>query len=330
MKRAGNCFNQICLPDNFRLAYYKACKGKRATDSVLQFSQNFDSNLEKIRYDFENFNFNFGNYTYFKIFDPKERLICAASFHERIVHHAIMNVCHEIFERQFIFRTYATRPKKGTFAALDQAKKYANRFVWYAKLDIRKYFDSIDHEILMFQLKNIFKDKKVLYVFEQIIRSYNQSEGKGLPIGNLTSQYFANFHLAAADRYAVETLKLKYIRYMDDMIFFSNNKIDLQHKITEFVRYVTENLQLEFKIKIQNKIAAGLPFLGFRIFKHTVRLNKNSKLRFKRKIKLYYNRLNTKTWNQNQFTEHVLPLMAFIKHADSFEFRKKIIFAYEG
>lgn len=136
--------------------------------------------------------FRFGQYHFFTVYDPKRRTICAASFPERVVFHAMMRICHPVFDDFQIFDSYASRIGKGTYKALERAQQYAKRYQYFAKLDVCKYFDSIDHEVMLHQLCRLFKDSQLLIFFRDLLDSYETSEGRGLPIGNLTSQYFAN------------------------------------------------------------------------------------------------------------------------------------------
>lgn len=134
-----------------------------------------------------------GDYHYFKVFDPKERSICAAAFNERVLHHALMNVCHPIFERAQIFDSYASRIGKGTYAALDRASHFTKRYKWFLKLDFKKYFDSIQHGVVKSQLQRLFKDQELLNIFNSIIDTYEVAPSQGVPIGNLTSQYLVMY-----------------------------------------------------------------------------------------------------------------------------------------
>jgi len=192
MKRKGYLIEQIADPENLRMAFWKAQIGKSAKKDVAAFREHLDVNLLKIRNQLLEGSFRFGNYHYFSIYDPKERVICAAEFRERVLHHAIMNICALDFENRQIPYSYACRKGKGTFAALQKASYYQKTYQWYLKLDVRKYFDSIDHEVLFSQLQRIYKDEQLLILFWQIIDSYHARDEKGMPIGNLTSQYFAN------------------------------------------------------------------------------------------------------------------------------------------
>jgi retron-type reverse transcriptase len=155
-------------------------------------------------------------------------VIHAAPFRDRVLHHAIMNVCEPIFERAQIFDSYACRKGKGTRAALFRAREFARRYPCYLKLDIRKYFHSINHDQLKKTLGRSFKDGELLALFDAIIDGCPMTTGHGLPIGNLTSQFFANHFLAPLDRYLKERLRVPgYIRYMDDFVLWGNSTPDL-------------------------------------------------------------------------------------------------------
>ncbi|GHT68803.1 hypothetical protein AGMMS50239_34580 [Bacteroidia bacterium] len=326
MKRRGYIFEQIIDMDNLRLAFYKAQQGKSAKKDVLQFCENLDSNLLAIRNGLLNENYRFGSYHYFMIYDPKCRVICAASFEERVIHHAIMNICSTHFENYQIPYSYACRKNKGTFAAIEKAAYYQKKYAWYLKLDVRKYFDSIDHEILFDKLKLMYKDKRLLDMFWQIIDSYHAQDGKGLPIGNLTSQYFANHYLSFADKQATEQLRIPaYVRYMDDMLLWSDDKTELMEKGILFERFIAQNLQLSLKPFIINKTEHGLPALGFLLYPNQIRLNRRSKKRFVTKLTGYTNLLNTDSISEKQFAQCTLSLYGFISHANSKGFATQIL-----
>ncbi|GHT84316.1 hypothetical protein FACS18947_1600 [Bacteroidia bacterium] len=326
MKRKGYLFEQITDMDNLRLAFYKAQQGKSAKKDVLQFAENIDGNLLSIRDSLLNESYPFGSYHYFTIYDPKRRVICAASFEERVIHHAIMNICSAHFENYQIPYSYACRKNKGTFAAVEKAAYYQKKYAWYLKLDVRKYFDSIDHKILFSQLQRIYKDKRLLDMFRQIIDSYHAQDGKGLPIGNLTSQYFANHYLSFADKYATEQLHIPaYVRYMDDMLLWSNDKTELLEKGILFERFITQNLQLSLKPFVMNKTEHGLPALGFLLYPNQIRLNRRSKKRFVSKLTNYTTLLDTNSISDKQFAQRTLSLYGFISHANSKGFSTHIL-----
>ena len=324
MKRENNLISLIADPDNLRLAFWKARKAKEGKMEVAEFRKSLDKNLLSLRNEILSGNVQVGQYHYFTIFDPKERKICAATFFERVLHHALMNVCHANFEKYQIFDSYASRLGKGTYAALARSSVFQHQYKWFLKLDVRKYFDSIDHAIIKSMLTKRFKDKVLLQIFFQIIDSYHTAEGKGLPIGNLTSQYFANHYLALADHHIKEKLQASaYVRYMDDMVIWSNDKNMLLKIGNEFQSFIESLLSLSLKPFCLNSTDKGLPFLGYMLFPKTVLLNSSSCKRFKAKLKQYTYKLNNAQWNQAEYQAHVLPLIAFAKHANTFNLRTK-------
>lgn len=326
MKRAGNLIEKIADIENLRLAFYKAQKGKQLKEEVIAYRQNLDKELNALRSQLLDAGVDVGNYHYFTIYDPKERVICAASFAERVLHHAIMNICHPIFEKFQVYTSYATRKGKGQYAALEQAKKNQKKYRWYCKMDVRKYFDSIPHQKLKQLLKRKFKDAGLLTIFNQIIDSYAVSTGKGIPIGNLTSQYFANYYLAYADHFAKEKLKIPgMVRYMDDVVIWGNNKEELQTATQRYNDFVENELKLELKTPQFNKTKAGLPFLGYVLFPYNTKLNQASKKRFKRKMKHYFWLYGTGNWSQYELNMHLSPLLAFVCYANSFSYRQNLI-----
>lgn len=289
MKRVSNLFLQITDFNNLRLAYLKALKGKRSSSSAIIFRANADIKLYQLKKDLESQTYKPGKYNQFKIYDPKERIITAACFEDRIVHHAVMNILEPVFEKQFIFHTYACRKNKGTHKAVKYVCNKVKHYSYYLKLDVRKYFDSISHRKIKNLLCRIIKDKQTLNLLFKIIDSYSISEEKGLPIGNLTSQFFANFYLSGLDHYVLEQLKVQgYVRYMDDIIIFSNNKEELR-EIFKHIKTFALSFELIFKQPVINSCKNGVPFLGYLISNNKIKvLSKNRKRKMKKIKKLTY------------------------------------------
>lgn len=323
MKRTGYLIEQVADMDNLLLAFYKAQRGKVCKMEVAQYRENLQDNLLEMRERLLSGNVLVGRYSTFVIFDPKERTICAASFDERVLHHALMNVCHSYFDRHLIFDTYATRIGKGTYEALDRAHRAMPRYKYVAKLDVRKYFYSIDHAVLKRQLSRLFKDSLLLSAFYSIIDTYHsEQEGKGLPIGNLTSQYMANHYLSDYDHYVKERLKVPvYVRYMDDMLLFGNDRTALSGQVRSVRDYLSENLLLTIKPPQVVATAQGISFLGYRLQGHRIGLNSRSRNRFARKLSLYAYLLDAGVWEQEDYRCHVVPLLAFVEHAYSKKYR---------
>lgn len=323
MKRVGYLIDKIADMDNLYDAFRKASRGKQGKEEVRRYGECLDENVSLLRQQILSGDVRVGHYRYFTIYDPKERIICAADFNERVLHHAIMNVCMSYFDRSLIDTTYATRKGKGIYAALDKAVWGFSKYRYSLKLDFRKYYDSICHDVLKKLLRRKFKDGGLLLIFDKIIDSYNASLGKGLPIGNLTSQYFANAYLSPLDHYVKEQLKAPvYIRYMDDMLLAGDSQADLK-KIFELLNdYATNRLQLTLKPPIYRRTNDGQVFLGYKVKPYRYELSGRSKKRFRSKMMKYGKRLDSGEWEDWVYAEHVIPLTAFVCHAVSWKFRK--------
>ena len=324
MKRVGHLMEQIASIDNLYLAFQKASRGKHDKKEVLLFEQHFDKEITRLHAELLDGTIAIGQYRYFTIHDPKERIISAAPFRDRVLQHAIINVCMPYFDRTLIDTTYATRKGKGIYAALDKAVAAATTYDYLAKLDVRKYYDSINHTILKARLRRIFKDNALLALFDKVIDSYSATTDSGLPIGNLTSQYFANLYLSDLDHLAKEQWHASvYIRYMDDILIASNDKQTLKACVNNMIDYAHKTLLLTFKPPILHKSKDGQVFLGYTIYPHYKKLAGRSKRRFRSKLITYSQLLNQGTWTQAQYQEHILPLLSFVMHAASKTFRQE-------
>ncbi len=320
MKRVGFLFEQIADADNLRLAFWKASRGKRTRDDQRCFAENLESNLAQMREGILDFSYPIGNYKRFVIFEPKERTICAASFPERVLHHAIMNLCEPHFERWFIFDCYACRKGKGQIKALKRAQKFASENRWFLKCDFRKYFDSISHSKLIEMLDRRFKDDALVEWFRRIVDTYEVREGYGLPIGNLISQHLANLYLDKLDR----RFSLPYVRYMDDFVFWSKDKDELKRVRDEVVAFAGEVLCLGLKgIPYLNCVQHGMDFLGMRIFPNEIKLSHKSKARFARKARLYDKLVMEGFWSQEDYQMRMNSLIAFTQNANAMAWRRK-------
>ena len=319
MKKAKNLYHKIATTENLYDAFRKAARGKRLRPDVVTFSADFDANIRNLQSQLRNRSFSFSNYRFFTITDPKIRLICAAPFPERVLQHAIMNVCGEAFETYLIFDSYACRKNKGNTKALSRAQEFCRKNQWYLKLDIRKYFDSIDHKIAMRLLERRFADSDLLHLFKEIICSYNQESGRGIPVGNLFSQYLANYYLGSFDHWIKEDRKVRhYLRYMDDFIIFSNDKTDLKNELRHVAEFLRSRLALELKQNIQlNKTERGVPFLGHRLFPTHTRLFSEGIKRFSNRHRECEKKYRDGNWPVQKLVQHLDALYA---HAGSNDF----------
>lgn len=279
-------FDEICSMKNLLLATKKATKGKKSRHAAARFWFHRESELLKIQRELQSQTYTFGRYREFEICDKGiKRKISAAPFRDRVVHHAMMNLLEPVFEKSFIKDTYANRKGKGVFAALKRAQYFARRYTHVLKLDIRKYFPSIDHEILKSMIVKKISCQKTLFLINNVIDSSNLQERVehyftgddlftpserriGLPLGNLTSQYFGNLYLGRLDHYAKEILRIKgYIRYVDDILIFGKNVAFLE-EIYQKVKAFLPKLRLKLhplKSKFLETIN-GLEFLGHKVY----------------------------------------------------------------
>ena len=327
MKRIGNLYARIAEPENLRLAFLKAVRGKRGKAEVLSYRGSLDANLQLLRSQLLSGRLDVGHYHFFTVYDPKERIICAASFPERVLHHAIMNVCEPVLERYAIHDSYACRTGKGMHAAVLRAQAFARKYPWHLKLDIRKYFDSIDHQKLMELLERRIKDAEVLRAVGGILETYETDPGRGLPIGNLLSQHLANFYLGHLDHHVKEVLRTKgYVRYMDDFVLWGAEKGELRERLDDIRLFLRESLGLVLKDNVQlNRSSSGLPFLGYRIFPDRLALGPRARRRFSIRMRGYEQEYIAGAWSEPVLARHTEALLSYVCFADSLGFRKQTI-----
>jgi RNA-directed DNA polymerase len=304
--RYFNQYNSITHPLNIWMAYKQAARGKRYKPAAAYFEYDLEKNLIELEQELTSETYQPGGYHNFHIQKPKRRLISAAPFRDRVVHHALMNVIEPLFERQFIFDSYANRKGKGTHAALDRCTYYLRRHKYVMHLDVRQFFPSIDHEILLSILSRTLGDKRVMGLTEKIIASgagvqsgeydmvyfpkddiFSANRPRGLPIGNLTSQHWANVYLNELDQAVKRALKCQaYIRYVDDILLLSDDKNNL-HEWRDTIVEFLQSLRLTIhESKAQPRPSkTGVSFLGFQVFPDHRRLKPANGYAFQRRIK---------------------------------------------
>lgn len=276
-------FDTLCSYPVLTEAFRLVKKGKSRSEALRLFSLNLHENLMQLRSELLENRFSFGAYRLFQVYEPKRRVIAVAPLRDRIVHHAIILVCGSRLERALVDRCYACRVGKGQWKAVEMACKLARRSEWSLKLDISKYFHSIDHAILGDMLWRKLGDRRLLLLLEALIASYAVSPGKGLPIGNLTSQYFANLYLDPLDRLLDNAPEVSHVRYMDDLVVFGTHAalLKLTGSLPSFLR---EHLALDLKIcGGLHRTARGVNFLGGRIYPGRAVATRTSRIRSRRK-----------------------------------------------
>lgn len=306
MKTYKNLYSQVSDFENLYLAYRKARRGKRGRAQPAMFERIQDDELLNLQEELQTFTYQPGPYHSFYIHDPKKRLISAAPFRDRVVHHALCRVIEPIWESRFIYDTYANRIGKGTHRALDRTQSFARHYKYFLQCDVKQFFPSIDHAILRSEFSRFIRDENILWLCDQILQSgigvlseeyemvYFEGDNllaanrpRGLPIGNLTSQFWANVYLNDFDRYVKRELKCKaYIRYVDDFLLFSDDKPELSRWRKQIIQKLTESrLTLHEECAQIFPVSTGIPFLGFRIYPSHRLLKTRKAIRFRRKLK---------------------------------------------
>lgn len=280
MKKFDKQYKDIIEIENLLLVWQEFLCGKSKKKDVEEFQLRLMNNIFNLNNDLKNKTYKHGEYKAFKMNDPKPRDIHKASVRDRLLHHAIYRILYPYFDTKFIYDSYSCRLEKGTHKALDRFKSFGNKVsknntktCYVLKCDIRKFFASINHEILKSILKKYIEDKDILWLLSQIIDSFrtftsltlSRSDGKGLPLGNLTSQLLVNIYMNEFDQFVKRELKVKYyIRYADDFVVFGDDKEYLKNILKQMKEFLENNLKLQMhpdKVFIKT-LSSGVDFLG--------------------------------------------------------------------
>jgi retron-type reverse transcriptase len=298
-------YAQVYDWDNLWLAWRLAARGKRGRPAAARFEYHLEDNLVALQEELAAKTYWPGKYASFYIHEPKRRLISAAPFRDRVVHHALCNVIEPIFERSFIEDSYANRIGKGTHRALDRCQTFAQRYRYALPCDVRQFFPSIDHAILLETLRRKVRDPDILWLIGQILASgvgvlneaYDMvyfpgddlltvTRPRGLPIGNLTSQFWANCYLNPFDHFVQRELRCPaYLRYVDDFLLFADDK----RQLLAWKRAINERLA-QFRLTIHEEraqprpVMEGIPFLGFIVFPQQRRLKRRKGVAYWRRL----------------------------------------------
>jgi RNA-directed DNA polymerase len=312
--------------DNLLLAWQEFVVGKRDKKDVVEFSLNFADNILQLHDQLVNLDYQHGGYHGFYISDPKLRHIHKASVRDRLVHHAVYRLIYPFFSKIFIAHSYSCQLNKGAHRALRDFQRMAiqvsqnnNKTCWVLQCDISKFFDSIDHQLLLKMLERYITDKKIFFLLKNIINSFETYYGKGLPLGNLTSQLFVNIYMNVFDQYIKHGLKAEhYIRYADDFIVLSPCKKQLILTLSKIKGFLSDKLKLELHPKkvYLKTLASGIDFLGWIHFSQHRVLRNKTRCRMMRKIR------------NNAKPESLASYLGLLKHGNSYKVRQELLNNY--
>lgn len=343
MKRYGRLWPQIIAFENLLQAAKQAQRQKRYRENVLEFNYNLEPELLRLQHELSTQTYSPGSYRSFIIHDPKLRMISAAPYRDRVVHHALCNVVVPLLERSFVRGSYANRPRYGTHRALKHFTRLARRHRYILQCDIRRYFPNIDHTILKTQLRRKLKCLPTLWLLDLIIDSSNDQNPdvvhfpgdnllsplerrRGLPIGNLTSQFFANFYLDGLDHFIEEKLKIgSYLRYVDDFALFSDNKPQLLQAQQQIHHYLASLRLRLHPAKTQIfETQQGANFVGFRVLPDRLRVRNDNLYRARRRCKQLQKAYAQGEIELPDLITRLQSWEAHLAHGDTYRLRQRI------
>ena len=312
-------FTRIISLDNLFSAWKEFKKGKKNKPEVQEFEFNLEDNLFKLHQELKIKTYRHSNYTAFYVKDPKLRHIHKACVRDRVLHHAVFRILYPIFDQGFMYDSYSCRLGKGTHRAVARLEKFAKRLsanyrrnIFALKCDIRKFFDSVDQNILFGLIQKKIKDDGALQLINEIIKSFQEEQNKGLPLGNVTSQLFANIYLNEFDQFMKHKLKVKYyLRYTDDFIILHQDENYLKELLPTIKSFLKDELKLELhpnKVFIK-KLSQGIDFLGYVVLPHHRVLRTKTKRRM-------FKKLNAK---------NLQSYLGLLKHCNGYKIKQSIM-----
>ncbi|MFH0912056.1 MAG: reverse transcriptase/maturase family protein [Patescibacteria group bacterium] len=323
-------FSEVISLENLFLAWQEFRKGKRSKLDVMTFEYTLEDNIFQLHHDLVTGAYRHGNYQQFKITDPKVRLISKSGIRDRLLHHAIYRVLYPCFDKTFIYDSYSCRNRKGTHKSFIQLQKFVRKIsknytqpCFALKSDIRKFFDSIDHKILMDLLKERINDEQLLDLLQNIINSFEHSPSRGIPLGNLTSQLFANVYLDPLDKFAKHYLKAKhYLRYADDFMFLSSDRNELIGYLLEVNQFIKTQLKLNIhpnKIHLR-KFNWGIDYVGYVALPHYSIPRRKTAQRIFKKI-----RQLLKKGELDKLAKAIPSYLGYLGHANAYKLQNDLL-----
>lgn len=335
MKTYNGLYQELCSYENLLSAFKKARKRKSAKPYVLEFETNLEQNLKQLQYELLTEEYKPHPLKTFVIRDPKTRKISKSHFRDRIVHHAICNTIEPIFERTFIYDSFANQKGKGTHLALKRfdffkrkVSKNNTKPCYVLKADIKHYFDTVDHEVLINILSKKIKDERLINLIKKVLTNYKSKEiGKSMPLGNLTSQFFANVYLNELDYFVKHELNVKYyLRYVDDFVILENSKERLNFYKSKINFFLKKKLEIELhpdKCRIRN-VNCGVCFLGHRVFYYHRLLRKANARKFESKFSQLNEKYSANLINMDKLLSFLRGWVGYAVHSNTYKLRCKI------
>ena len=334
MKIYKDIYNDIISLENLFSAWDKFKIGKRRRADVQQFEWRLEDNIFKLHYDLKNKAYRHGAYSSFIIHDPKRRNIHKATVRDRVLHHAIFSTLNPLFEPTFITNSFSCRIDKGTHKGInilnDQLRQISGngrKDCFALKCDIKKFFDTINQNILLGIMRKIIKDDNAVWLLREAIFNYSSKYSdifnqKGVPIGNLTSQLFANIYMNEFDQFVKHELRIKnYLRYTDDFVIVSSDRKYLEGLIDPIRLFLSSKLFLELhpkKVTI-DKFNQGIDFLGYVALPHYRQLRTKTKKRMFRKLKKQANKYRVGAISEDSLRQSLNSYLGVMSHADAYE-----------
>jgi hypothetical protein len=324
-----SCFDEVIDFQHLVRAARIASRGKRNRAAMASLLFHLETEILQLQRELQDRTYRPQPYRTFTISDPKPRAISAAAPRDRLVHHALCAALEPLLEAQAVPQSYACRPGKGSHAAVARARALARRWPYFLKLDVRKYFETVSHPVLKIALRGVIDDPAILWLADLFIDhgAPGSPIGRGLPIGNLTSQHFANFYLSGLDRFALGLPGVGgYVRYMDDLLLFAGDKSTLKMCSAQVEGYLAERLALELKseARVLAPVSEGVPFLGFRVFPGTVRLDGRARRRLIARLRQAEADLVDGAQEQ-AVADSVRSAMAHVAHGNTLALRRSLV-----
>ncbi len=339
MRVFTNLFSNLVNIENLFFAWEGFKKDKKKKEDILEFEKIMETEIFKLHRELISYTYRHSGYIGFYISDPKRRHIHKAIVRDRILHHAVMNILYPLYDKIFIHNSFSCRVGKGTHKGVDamrsmllKASNNNTKNVFILKCDIQKFFDSVDHNILIRILRERIKDEKLMNLLIEVIDSFDGSqsnlfERKGLPIGNLTSQLFANVYMDKFDQYVKHVLKVKYYaRYTDDFVVISDNKDYLLSLITTISLFLSHELKLTIhpkKIEIR-KYSQGIDFLGYVVFPYHTQVRKRTLRRVRRKLDIKVKLYRADKIDKTKLDATLMSYLGVLSHANTYRFSEQI------